>query len=320
MAGPISLGKRTLVAKLEAARGTAVALANADFDVAVYGITMSNEIAEFARKYMTGDHDSFASVMGRQKGTVGLTFDLVYSGDADTEPKWMKFLKACGVKTVPTANTNIILSPDKSRDGQSLTLYIQDEVLGGDTPGALVYKYKGCVGNAKISMDEGGQPLKAVCEFQGALFEVVDVGSAAILEPTGLDTTVPDSVLSATITVAGVDQALNKFELDFGNKVELENRPQDPTGYRAAYISARDPKLTIDPQAGLLSEDNVHTRWKGGTEAVFALETDHFRIEAQKAQLMTVGDAAQGGVVAWNQVYRLNRVADGSPWTFIHQA
>jgi len=319
MAGPISLGKRTLVAKLEAVRGTNEAsVTNSDFDVAVYGITMSNEITEFQRKYMTGNHDSHPSVMGRQKGTIGLSFDLVYSGTADTEPKWMKFLKACGLKAIVNAGTSVVLNPDKSEDGKSLTLFIQDEVLGGATPSALVYKYRGCVGNAKIVMDEGGQPLRAVCEFQGALYEVGD--SATPLAPTGLDTGVPDSVLNAVVKVGTIDQVINKFELDFGNTIEMENKPQDTTGYRGGYISTRDPKLSIDPQAGLLSEDNVHTRWKLGTEAVFQLDTGHFKIDSQKAQLMTVGDASQGGVVGWQQVYRLNRVSGGYPWTLTHEA
>jgi hypothetical protein len=336
MAGPILLGKRTLIARKETLRGDEGAdLTNADFDVAVYNITMSNEIAEFGRKYMTGNHDSFASVAGRQKATIGLSFDVAWSGIADTEPKWTKFLEACGLSmTKDSADPkHVTWQPDKDKDAKSLTIYIQDEAIASvDTFKVLVYKYRGCVGNAKISMDEGGHPLKVVCEFHGSFYAVVDSATPLIPDETNLDTTVPDTVLKSTIMVGDKPQVISKFELDLGNKIEMENDPSDETGYKGGYISAREPKLTVDPQAGLLHEDDFYSRWILGTEAVFIFETDHFNLTAPGAQLIANGDGSQGGAVAWQQSYKLNRVVvpvtigevthkeTRSPWTLTHHA
>lgn len=334
MSGPILLGKRTLIARKETTRGDEGApLANADFDVAVYNITMSNEIAEFGRKYMTGNHDSFASVPGRQKATIGLSFDIAWSGTADLQPKWTKFIEACGLSMSPDSSTpkHVTWQPDKNKDAQSLTIYIQDEAI---TPAGgfkvLVYKYRGCVGNAKISMDEGGHPLKVACEFHGSFYAVADSNTPLAPDEDHMDSTVPDTVLQATITVGTTVQAISKFELDLGNKVDMENDPSDETGYKGGYISAREPKLTIDPQAGLLVEDDFYSRWTHGAEAAFTFQTDHFTLAAPSAQLISNGDASQGGAVAWQQAYKLNRVVvtvgegEGahketrSPWTLTH--
>jgi hypothetical protein len=330
---PISIRKRSMVIKQEAARGTLVthpgSWADADFDIEFFNIAVTKELAEYERMYALGDHDSLASVFGKKRATVTASVDLRWSGTNDAPPNLAKCLYACGLVETISASTSVTWNPDKDADlggGTAAALdlpfdiVIQDEVMG-ETPLALGIVIRAALANGKIIMDEGGQPLRLDLEFVGVLHDIKDIPNANIFVPTGLDTTLPDTVLAATITAHAIAKRIDKMELDFGNVIELENDPADAqeTGYKAAYISERHPVLSIDPLADLLANDDYWARWKASTEGVLVISTDHLQIDAGKIQLITNVDAEQNGARSFDETYKLLRdSANGHPWIITH--
>lgn len=328
---PISKRKRTMIIKQEATRGTFVtwpgSWADTDFDLRFFNIQVSPEIEGYTEKFALGDHDMVAAVMGKQMCKVTASVLLRWSGAVDTSPNVRKALMACGLLETVNASTSVTWQPSKEADlgggvSGSLDLpfdiMIQDEVMGS-SPGAIGTMIRGALANGKLMCDQLGHPWRLDLEFTGVFDGCVDIANANILAPSGLETAQPDVFLSATMTMATVAQKVSKFELDFGNVVELEEDPSDSTGYLAAMITDREPKLGIDPRVDLLANDPKYTRWSAGTETVLAIASSHFALDADKCQLMTVADAERSGMVAYDEAYNINRDdSNGYPWILTH--
>lgn len=330
MGYPISIRKRTMVMKQQATRGTALPWStpwtDADVDIPFFNIQPTRELAEYQRIYAMGDHDTLASVFGKQSAKVTASVDLAGSGDADTPPKLRKLFCAAGLLETVNASTSVTYAPDKSADlGGGLAnalskpwdIAIQDEAMG-HSPKAVITLISGALCNLKLIMAEGGQPIRLNAEFTGVLAGMEDEATAAdILVPTGYDTTVPSSVLSATITRNSVAQRINTLEFDLGNQIALENDPSKAQGLLAAYIYDRKPTISLDPLADIIATDPVWTNWLAGTETALALSFSHWALAAEKAQIITAADAEQDGARAWDLKLALNR-GTTHPWLLTH--
>lgn len=316
MGTPISLRRRTLIGALESTRGTKVALANSDFDVLVREPKVNREIAEYMRALASGQSGSLASVMGKRKATFSFSFDMATSGDNDTPPAWAKFLKACGLKETISSGVSVKWEPDNSADLTTMTICLQDMQMGADV--ALQVWARGCMGNAKITMDEVGNPLKAVCEFQGVLDSMVD--DATPLTLGTLDAAVPDAVLTATATLGGVAQCFDTCELDFGNDIQLQVCPAQAEGLFAAYVADRNPQFSFNPQADLVANYDLLTKWKAGTLQALALSTTHFALAAPNAQIISAADGERAGAVTWEMVAKLvwDAAVSAKPFSITH--
>lgn len=335
MGNPVSIRKRVMLMKQETTRGTLIAWpgswADADFDVEFFNVTVTRELAEYQRIYLLGDHDRLASVFGKRMATVTASVDLRYSGTVDTAPKLRKLFGICGLLETNNAAVSVDWRPDKSADlGGGLAagpptidlpydIVVYDEVMGS-SPKAIATVIRGALANGKLVMDELGNPIRLDIEARGVLHSIEDVPNASLLTPTALDTSLPNTVLSAIITVGGVAQRINKLELDFGNVVELEGDPSDAAGLLAAVIKERNPTLSIDPLMDLVATDDVWSDWPGSVESVLAFNTTNWFIDADKCQIITLADAEQPAARSWDKVFSLNRDGvNGYPWIITHK-
>jgi hypothetical protein len=130
----------------------------------------------------------------------------------------------------------------------------------------------------------------------------------------------PPAVIGSAITVASIVQKIGKFKLDFGNTVELDYDPADSTGYQAAYIASREPKISIDPRMELLATDPVYTRWAAGTQAAFSLATSvvssqKITIAAPKIQLLTNKIADRNNAMIYDQEYAVMESSGNDEWS-----
>lgn len=171
-------------------------------------------------------------------------------------------------------------------------------------------------------MDELGNPLVASFTFTGAFVSIAD-GTASVL--TSPDTSVPPAVIGATITHASDALKIGKFSLDFGNEIQLDYDPSDATGFLAAYISNRAPKLTVDPKAELVATDAHYTRWAAGTQGAFSLATAtsasiKWTVSAPAAQLITNKVAERNSAVIWEQQYDLQESSGNDEWQILQSA
>lgn len=312
---PLSYDKRTMIIRQEATPGTSEIgnMVNADFNLNFMNIQMAKEIEEHAIKVANGGHDHNRSVMGARKGTLSAELALQFSGTSATPPNWTKALRSAGI--LATATTDVVWSPDKSLDLAPVSILIQDEYLSGATPLALGSEFKGCMANAKISIDTAGGYAKLLLEYQGCFLGVNNIPNNDILVLTNPDSVQPDAALSATYSFGGNSKRIEKFELDFANEIDVLKDWADPTGYLHALIKTRKPTIAFDTLASLTTEDNDTTAWIAGTELVLDLDLTNFGIDAGAAQIMSQADAERSGLVSYDYACNLNRVAGGYPWT-----
>lgn len=314
--------KRIAAIDLEGTSGTAESTADADFNIRLRDIEFDPEIEMYLRPFASGRHSVASAIPGKRKASVTFKYDMACGAAAGTAPLARKLFLACGATETVTASTSVAYTPLATNDegsGVTATIKVMEIPTSGN---ALIYTIKGAMGNMVVTMDDLGQPLVASCTFTGAFVSIAD-GTALVL--TSPDTSVPPAVLAATITHASTAQKIGKFELDFGNEIQLDYAPAEATGYLAAYISNRMPKLSINPKAELVATNAHYTRWAAGTEAAFSLVTAasgglKWTIAASKAQLITnkVGD--RNGSVIFDQQYDLHETSGNDEWSITQSA
>jgi hypothetical protein len=313
--------KRRMAMAPETTSGTAVATGDATMNMRVYDIEIDMEIESKIRPFASGRYSFASSVMGKRKATITCKYDMSCGAAAATAPTARKLFLACGALETVTASTSVGYTPLATNDeGNNVThtIRIYETPTSGNS---LIYTVKGCMGNCVLSIDDLGHPV-ASFTFVGALVSIAD-GTASIL--TSPDTSVPPAVIGATITHAGDVLRIGKFNLDFGNEVQLDYDPSDATGYLAAYISSRAPKLSIDPKAELVATDAHYTRWAAGTQGAFSLATAtsaglRWTFSAPAAQLITNKLADRNAAVIFDQEYSLQESAGSDEWQLLQSA
>lgn len=318
---PFVRQKRIMAIALESTAGTAATVDDAQFNIRLRDIEFDPEIEAYLTWFASGRHSQSGSIMGKRRATVSCKYDMRTGAAAGTAPTARKLFLACGASENDGAST-VAYTPAATADhGNNInaTIKVMDIPVSGN---ALVYTIKGAMGNMVISMDDLSQPLVAMPTFQGALVSIAD-GTALTL--TSPDTGNAPAVIGATITHASTAQKIGKFQLDFGNDVQLEYDPSDATGYLAAYIAKREPKLRIDPQASLVATDAHYTRWAAGTEAAFSLATSavggiRWTVAAPKAQLIGYKIGDRNGSVIFDQEYGLHESSGNDEWSITQSA
>jgi len=300
--------KAYLVGKTESVAYTPETLVSGDFDLEVENLNFSPEIAEFQRKVADGTLDSFNSVMGKQSGTVTFTTVLNPGTDAQTLPKWDKFLLACGYKKTVFGTVGISWVPHTDNTHEPITLEFA-ELDEGASPTALITKLAGCMGNVEFLIGDVGEPIQISFEFKGSL---ESVANGTQLVPTGVSTVQPAAVLAATVTVGSVNQCISKFSFNTGNSLGMNGCPDEATGIRGFYVGSKETTLTIDPLAVLTGVEDVYNDWKNGVTAAVVVSlatTVPLKISAPVAQKSTKARGEREESVTDELVFRLHKLA-----------
>lgn len=283
--------QRTIGFKLESTPYTAETLGGGDYDFRARDIECGPEIEEYKRLYATGDYGAFNSIMGKRKGTVSFAVDMAPSGTNTTPPEWGKILKACAVSET-IGGSNVTYKGDAQENNTPATIEIVDRDEGS-SPTQVVTKLAGCMGNGRIIMDSLGQPVRLEVEFQGRLVSITDRESGSLITPSGFDNTLPDAVLSSTLTLFGEAQPLDKVTLDFGNDIQMALDPSSSDGYKGAYVVNRLPTLQIDPHLDTIANRGNYARWTGNTTGAFSMSVgSNVVISAPCAQIIKGYDGA----------------------------
>ena len=305
------LNLRIVVAKEESVPGTLETFADSDFDVRIRNpeVTPIVEINDEGSKYATGDHGEDEAVMGAQSGTISCSTKLCTAGDVTTEPNWWKLAKGCGCDVATYTTTGIGLQPLKSADTQTLSIGVFDIQLGGSAPTAVAYYFAGCVGNMTIGADNINSAWMGNFEFTGKLTDIVDVANANILELTGIDTTHPERFLNNTVSVGGVSQCISSFQLDLGNEINPLICQSQATGYQQHIITARAPRLSMNPLMQSVATEDVWDKMVGTTPTTEAItiSSANMTLYVPKAQLLSAGVANREGLINWDQNYKCLR-------------
>jgi hypothetical protein len=229
-------------------------------------------------------------------------------------PVWAKFCRAQGRTPHWYTTVGIGLRDVAAGDQVTMTLgmcYVQ----GGGAPAGEMYTFAGASGTGGLEADGLGKPWTLKGSMTGKFCDAIDLTNAQILAMTGMETVLPEKMLSNAIqtvdnaTAAVSPLRVSKFGLDFGCKVSPVGNQADDTGYDYFMITDRDPKITFDPLLKPISEEDVITNVKD--EHSFditiqsAMSSPNITVEGPRAQLMMPTFGAKEGQVDTARTYRL---------------
>ena len=277
--------KRTLGFKIEGTPYTVETLDANDLNLAAYNVSYECDIPMKDRKLVRGDYSRDPSIAGKRTFTSSFSIDWFHQGDAATPPNYFACLRACGLAQTIHGSTGVSLvtSADYSNVPATIEVIDKDE---GTSPSQLVIKARGCMGNAKLVLDNVGEPVRIEFEFTGVLSSVSDRAFGSILAPSGISTQLPDAVLAAGVTLFGEGQCINTFTIDLANDVQLFTCPSYAEGFQGAHIVDRNPTLELDPDLKLISEQGDYARWTGNTTGAFLAQiAGKLSVSAPAAQL-----------------------------------
>jgi hypothetical protein len=264
-----------------------------------------------ASKYANGHHGEDEVVMGAQSAQVSFSVRMTCSAAVDSEPKWWKFAKGCGLEAVAWASAGIGLYPRKAYDEQTLTIWVYD-IQRGATPTAVCYKMSGCMGNMVIGADGVGKPWVANFTFTGKMEDIdMNIANADILELISPDTTCSDKMLNNTLLVGSTAINTSTFSFDPGNEIQPQINQAEATGYDYFAITSRKPRLSINPlmQANRDVWGDLTSGLTGcpGTYELMLGDTgldNKYTLRIPKAQPISASLADREGLVNWDQNWK----------------
>lgn len=312
----ILTNKITIGAKLEATPYTAETLAQADYNFRAGDVSYSHEINEYKRKYASGILSNEQSVMGKQFGTVSFYVDLAFNSAPGTTTPWGKLLQACGALETDHTTTGTSWKPESDYTQKPITIEIVEKEEG-TSPGQVVIKLAGCMGNCKIVLNQVGEPCRLEFEFKGRLESITERDFSSIITPSFTALALPARVLSSTIEIAGEAQDCDKMTLDFGNDLQPITDPSNATGIKGFQIVGREPTLTIDPYMRSLAE-SLYSDWKDSVPGSFSMEIGaNGTLSAPSAQLITLNPGERAGARTHEKKFLLLGSIGDDEWKLV---
>lgn len=280
--------KRTMGFKLESSPySSAETLTTADYDFSIEQIEYSTEIEETVRKLARADTSPDTSVMGRTRGTVRCRVAMHQGSAVNSAPQYFQMLRACALKQTAHGATGISLVPHSDYDRIPATIEVVERQEGA-SPKQLVVRFRGAMGNARLTSERVGAPIYIEFDFTGVWTATTTRAYASQVLPTNFDTALPDAVLSATTYFFGTTQFIGKFSIDLGNQVELFSDPTRSEGYDGARVINRDVVMEIDPDMVVTDDADHFTSLKNATTGAINFQIgDMLKISAPKGQIIS---------------------------------
>lgn len=259
---------RALGAKLETTTGTPISLAAADCGLVSYLESPKIQLRQTSNKrtgqvYLSPLPRSFNA----RPGMTSFKTELFGSGTSGTPtPSWATTLLACcGVSL--SADVATPVTPQATNTLSTVTI--------GLFQAGRQKRLAGAMGSFKMS-GKTGSPVYIDWQFEGAW-----MSPKTVAIPTGISfpTVAAPRFAGATFSVGSNAQRVSNFEFDAGVKLYLREDPtavddaSTPvgTGIRSAWVTDRDPVITIDPESLPLTTMDWFAGHAAGTTYAFSM-------------------------------------------------
>lgn len=283
---PFLKRKRVLAAKIEATIGTAEALTAAEAAMNIYN-PMIQCNTEMEQREGQGGFGYFSSTPAGRVGVATFRTYLEWDGTA-TEPTWADtFLPAAG-----WVKSGQVYTPRSEAPGsnvKTLTIGLYEDGLFKSIAGAM--------GTGVVNLPTGKQAY-IDWTFTGVWQEPTDV---AILAPT-YPTAKPLRFAGGLAEWNDVNLCTEMVTVDLGNTVIMRECPTTEAGFLSAFITNRQPKISLNPEAVTVAAQDRWGAWLAQTE--YALELDLggpgnsvLSFDAPKAQIINNQEADRNGMV-----------------------
>jgi hypothetical protein len=248
-----------MAAKIETTIGTAESLAASDGAFNAYDLEIQFE-TDVEEREAQGNFGRLAGVSGARAATIKFKVDLAMVGGTAL-PAWSSTLfPACGCEV-----SSLVIYPKS--EGLSSSSSVHKSITIGFYENGMFKSAAGCMGNFKIVCTSGALTYLEF-EFKGVFQTVSD---AALIDPTyPLDLPMRFASDGTATTWNSYNLCMSSLEFDLGNEVILRECPDSIEGYKSAIVVDRYPKLTLDPEADLVANQDVFGDLMNNTEAAFS--------------------------------------------------
>ena len=292
---------RVLLAKLEAAVGTPIALSATDGVFCVYDVDINPSIDFLPRPQSGG----MSQLVGKTAGeSCQLSFKLSAYGDGSGGvPLWAStFLPACGlvqksakIFTPSSKGIGVVGTVDSTATPRSLTMAVHED------DGGLKKQLFGAAGNVRVIF-AAGQMVTLEFTFTGVWTDVADNATMALPD---YPAEIPLSTLGTTMTWSGATvPCWSTIALDMGNEVSLRPCATQAKGFVSSIITNRKVAGTIDPESSQVATFDPYNEWTDGTTAALSIAVtdtvDNLTVVCPKVQIVSVAEADRNGMVTDN--------------------
>lgn len=287
---------RVLAAKVESTIGTAEALTASDAAFNIYNPMIQGNF-EMIQREGQGGFGYLSSVPGGRIGVATFRTYLEWDGTA-TEPSWADtFFPACGVVKSSQTFTPRSEAPGSNVKTLTIGLYVN----------GLFKSIAGAMGTFVVTLPTG-QPGYIDWTFTGAWQAPSDV---AMITPT-YPTDKPLRFAGGLAEWNDYNLCISQATVDIGNTVIMRQCPSKEGGYVSAYITNRQPRVTIDPEAKTVAAQDRWGAWLAQTEYALELNLDGpgnsvLSFDAPKAQIMNLQEGDREGLVTDEIEFQLNK-------------
>ncbi len=294
--------------KVETTPGTAVSLAQANYNIRGTKPVYDHTTAEFKRKYATGNFSWDSSIMGKQEASFSTSVYIAEGAVLNSNEAVITALNSCGILDTVNGATGVNYTPYTPYNNKTCTIEVVEKNEGA-SPTMLLMTFAGCTGDAKMVLDTVGEPVRWDLEFKGKLSSIADRAFGSIIAPA-FGTTTPTRVLSATITKGAVVQQLEGFTLEFKNNLQPIGKPADATGIGYFYIAGREPHITVNPLVNTLAADPAYTEWLAHTTGLLTITWGNFSLTVPKAQYVALKPGTRNGARIYEKTFRCVKNSD----------
>ena len=283
---PLLKRKRVLAAKVEGTPGTAESLGNSEGAFNAYNVMAQASITVEEREGQ-GAFNYLPGVPGARSGTVTFRTDLGWDG-SNTEPTWASvLLPACGWRDV--ANVYTPTTEDIGSNVKTIT-------LGVYVDGTLK-RLAGAAGTFQMVLP-AGRMAYIDWTFTGVWQAPTNT---ALISPT-YPTAAALRFASGSMTFASVAKKVEQVTIDAGNNVILREDASTAAGYSTALITNRNPRITANPEAVLITTYDHYATWTAANTGAMAIvvagpSNSTFTINAPAAQIFNVQEGDRNGMV-----------------------
>lgn len=253
---PIPLHRSVVAAKVESVEGTAETLTNSE-GFLTFDANFDPAIDMHKRDPHRESLSPMIPLAGKRMAKITFKTELVGTASAGGTPFWGLLMRACGFAQTIVGGTSATYLP-ASTSVPSLTMAVYRDGKKKQIVGAR--------GTFKLDL-EVGKPGMVSWEFTGVDPTDTDV---ALLAPT-YAAIVPPVLLSATFTLDSYAAIFAKLGIDFKNTIALRENPAKACGYVSAFITNREPVLTLDPEAVLAATKDWLDKWKTNAGVAMSL-------------------------------------------------
>ena len=263
-------------------------LSSSDYHYSINSdIKIQPNIESYFQNICTGDFSNFPSISGKRLCAINFSINLYTMTDLTIAPSYFDILESCGWKKISIIN-GVKIFPDSLYNSIPSTIEVvyPEE---NDEPDQIVYKISGAMGMVKFT-GETGKPIKAEFSFIGSLEKISTRLFADMITPNNFDDSVPFVLLGSSFKLFNTDLALDKFEINSGEIINLFSNIMKSSGYDGARIidSFIAGKLNVYEDPGSLN--TLYSRIVNNNEGKLELISGNFTFNIENIKITSAND------------------------------